>query len=107
MTHRTILFFISMTIVSLCALTGVPYADIADAEKLLDEGWADDAEALLDEMLESSPQNADLYYLLAQLYLYKDDSQEDYGGAPWSNLNRIEEYAKKATEIAPTNPGTL
>jgi tetratricopeptide (TPR) repeat protein len=73
--------------------------DLTAAQQLIDDGWADDAEELLNDLLKSDSDNPEVYYLLARVYLERDSYQSSNGGAPWDNLNHIEEYAKKAIEL--------
>jgi tetratricopeptide (TPR) repeat protein len=79
--------------------TAVANAELAQARQLIDDGWADDAEKLLIDLSRTDSKNPEIYYLLARLYLVRDDSQSGNGGAPWDNLNRIEDYAKRAIEL--------
>jgi tetratricopeptide (TPR) repeat protein len=75
--------------------------DLSEAEQLMEDGWMDDAETLLLELSKKHPNNPEIYYQLARVYLIRDDAQTGYGGAPWNNLNQIEDYAKKAIELNP------
>ncbi len=75
--------------------------DLDDATELIEEGWLDDAEAILDDLVAHDPDNPELYYQLALLYLIRFDAQADNGGGQWDDLDRIEEYAEKAIELDP------
>ncbi len=75
--------------------------DLDDATDLIEEGWLDDAEAILNDLVAYDPDDPELYYQLALLYLIRYDAQSSNGGGQWDNLDRIEEYAEKAIELAP------
>jgi len=75
--------------------------DIADVTILFDEGWLDDAEKVLDQLISENPKDPELYYMLARVYLIRDDAASSNGGAPWEYLDEIEDHAKKAIELNP------
>jgi tetratricopeptide (TPR) repeat protein len=85
------------------ALSTASANNVQSVEELMDEGWLDDAEALLNQLVSQRPDEADLYYQLARVYLLRDDAQSANGGAPWKNLDKIEDYAEKAIELDPND----
>ena len=87
--------------VSFMSGTAIAAADLSDAEQLIEGGWMDDAETLLNELSKAHPNDPEIYYQLARVYLIRDDAQSRNGGAPWKNLDRIEDYAQKAIELNP------
>jgi tetratricopeptide (TPR) repeat protein len=76
---------------------------LPEAQQLMDDGWLDDAEELLTGLSKKNPKDPEIYYQLARVYLIRDDAQSGNGGAPWDNLNHIEDYAKKAVELDPND----
>ncbi len=94
---------LSTTLISILVWTAAVANDIDDAKILMDEGWLDDAETILNNLVDSSPDDAEYYYQLARVYLIRDDAQSANGGAPWNNLNKIEDYAEKAIELDPND----
>jgi tetratricopeptide (TPR) repeat protein len=90
-------------IIAVFVLSTASANEMDDVAQLMDEGWLDDAEALLNEYIARSPDDPDLYYQLATLYLWRDDAQSANGGAPWEYLNKIEDYAEKAIDLNPND----
>jgi tetratricopeptide (TPR) repeat protein len=79
------------------ALIGPVLADeIETARDLIDEGWWEEAEALLEKLLEEDESNPDTYNMLAEIYLMRlaMDRKVDW--------DRMEDFAKKAIELDPT-----
>jgi len=77
--------------------------EMDDVTELMDEGWLDDAEVLLNEFIARSPDDPDLYYQLATIYLWRDGGQSGNGGASWEYLNKIEDYTEKAIDLNPND----
>jgi len=93
--------FVALALVLVTAGTGAWADDIDRARELMDDGWLDDAETVLNGLLSQNPDRAEVYYELARVYLIRDDAQASNGGAPWDNLDKIEDYAEKAIELDP------
>ena len=75
--------------------------DLSEAIELIDEGWVDDAESILNDLVAQDPDNPELYYQLAQLCLIRYDARSGNGGGQWDDLDRVEDYAEKAIELDP------
>jgi tetratricopeptide (TPR) repeat protein len=94
-------FILAITLILIVVGTMAVANNIDEAKTLMDEGWLDDAETILKNLAEQNPEDAEYYYQLARVYLIRDDAQSANGGAPWDNLDRIEQYAEKAIDLDP------
>jgi tetratricopeptide (TPR) repeat protein len=97
-----VLYVCAITI--MLAVFTAPSADetgMDEVQLLMEDGWLDDAEEILVKMSKENSKDPEIYYQLALVYLTRDGAQSSNGGAPWENLNRIEDYAKMALNLAP------
>jgi tetratricopeptide (TPR) repeat protein len=94
---------VAAAVVSMVMMTHALADDLDEAAALMDAGWLDDAEAIINRLIEHNPDNAEFYYQMARLYLTRDDAQSANGGAPWDNLNQIERYAERAIALDPSD----
>ena len=70
--HRAVLLIgLAVLAISAGALRASA-SDFSKATELMDEGWLDDAEKILNNLVANDPDNAELYYLLARLNLAVD-----------------------------------
>lgn len=76
-------------------------AGLDEAIELIDEGWVDDAESILDELVAGDPNNPELYYQLSRLHLFRYEGGSSDGGGNWDDLDRVEDYAERAIELDP------
>ncbi|MCK4775373.1 MAG: hypothetical protein KAT30_11325, partial [Candidatus Krumholzibacteria bacterium] len=75
MKHRSLPLYLALLFtVSFMSGTAIAAADLSDAEQLIQDGWMDDAETLLVELFKAHPDDPEIYYQLARVYLIRDDA---------------------------------